>query len=244
LRKALKSVITCVCTFLVFCGSAYSNDQEDPYIKQEKAWTGKSGRSWHIRSDDLGRLISFKLVGGRVEFQLLYADTSNKAVAVRIAGRSNWMYRPASAMFNSGGSCANDGLSKGVLPDRAFKPSFLKGVGGPNNPLAIKPPTFLKVMTPEEEEYQNNMILALEAYMNLQLITEDWYASFWIFDPLAATPEQIQQCIQACDDTTDLAWIVCAGFGVFGGPGAVVGGGCALYYYNKREDCRTACRRK
>lgn len=221
----------------------FANESGDQFSKPEKTWVGKSGHTWHIRTDDAKRLLSFKRLGSTglgVEF--LYDEASTRPIAARLDGRQ-WHHKQTSLLNRSDSrdNCSSNKLSNGILP-AVFKPSITHALTSNGNArMSLGAPAFTKASVGDGgDAYQQQ---TLQTYIDLQLITDDWYSAVWDWDPFAATPERREQCISACNDITDAAWLVCGAIGVLGPYGAAVGFACAAYFYSRREDCRAQCRR-
>ena len=112
-----------------------------------------------------------------------------------------------------------------------------------NVSAGARQPQFSKVIDfPEDTDdiYQ-------QTYDDFQWYLQDLYQqSQWELE-FAITREQ---CTNACNDITDMAWITCGAFTLLavGGPGgALLGGGaaviCMAYYYDRRAECRARCLR-
>lgn len=209
-----------------------------------KTWIGKSGHTWHFRSDSAKRMISFKRVGSKgheIEFQ--YDGDSNRPSAARIVGYA-WSRKNVSLMDQSDvrDKCIGGNLNQGILP-AVFKPSIARALDSKWQTQQIsRAQSFKKVDSGVYDDiyYQE----ALDTYNDIQWMMNDWYLQGWDWwDMAAPSPDKRQQCTDFCNDVTDAAWLACGTLGVLGPGGVVVGLGCAIYFFDRRARCRADCQR-
>ena len=133
-------------------------------------------------------------------------------------------------------------LNRGILPS-VLKPSVTRSWDSKSQTQQIsRAQSFKKV---DYEVYDDIYYQqAMDTYNDIQWMMEDWYSLGWDWwDMAAAPPDRRQQCTDFCNDLTDAAWLACGSLGVLGAGGAVVGLGCAIYFFDRRARCRADCQR-
>lgn len=228
MRKILLGVLALMCTSTLWLSSASAQASGDG---TKKEWRGSSGRVYELDLDKHGRVEGFKRKGSSgLKISYKYDPQTGKPIAAKI-GNNKWSYQQVGLEKNSGTEGICGPKLEGAKLTNAMR-NMLDRVEP--TPFRLTAPSLKTVWAPGDEEVVQQTYQDFQWWMNdlNSELVEDQWASI-----------TRQQCIDACNDITDLAWLTCSAFGLLGAGGAVVGLGCAAYFYNERRLCRQACSR-
>jgi hypothetical protein len=208
---------------------------------------GNAERVYELDIDRNGRIEGVKRkgsIGYKIQFK--YDTKTGRPIAAKI-GDNKWYYpqRVTTKGAINASQCDSAGMdseSSLELTPNAIDATL---IGAQTGVL------FRKVYSPDEQQ-------ALEiTQQDFQWFVDDLnnQLQWQLQQQLQQSIEELltrEQCINACNDITDLAWISCASFGalgLIGGPigaavGVAAGIGCASYFYDKRAECRQNCERR